>query len=1294
MLKSLELFGFKSFADRTKFDFAEGITCVVGPNGSGKSNVVDAIKWILGEQSPKSLRGKEMTDVIFNGSTARKASSFAEATLIFDNSRGVLPIDSSEVQIGRRIWQSGDAEYLINGAPSRLRDVRELFVGTGTALSAYSIIEQGRVDKILQTNPTARRMVFEEAAGISRYKLRKTESLRKLDRVAQNLLRLTDIVDEVEAQLTSIRTQASKAAKYRALSEELRTWWTGLAADDYRHLTIKLKAIEQTINTLSAQIERQNEFFGKSELQLSALDVDITDVDDRLRQVERENASNRERIASYETTIRHQLARQGELDSEIVRLRKQCAMMAGRLDEVCAELDLTRGQVRSFQHDFELQQQESIARNKQIAELQWQVDSEHEALKKHHVQRLDLMQQISEFNNQIAATQLQLEAITSGKRKASTRHQILDQSRTECQAKCQLFQVEVDRVRGRIEAVDQTIGRIQINQEQLIGEQDQFQSNLAEMRGKKTVWQTRQSVLEDLEHRQEGLSIGVKEILSRATTSDNPPWNRILGSVADLLEVDLEEAALLEVALGHRAQLIVLDDYAPMIDYLNQRSCRISGRVGFIALPQDNSGQSGPNKNINVENLRWCPGRLSDLSQHPGVVNRADRLVTSQATLKQLAEYLLSDTWIVSTLDVAMELATGTGQGCRFVTLQGETIEADGTLIVGSVHGETALLSRKSELRRLKHDLILLESEIETEERTFSGLDKSLCDVDAELKSAESEKLRNYEQFVKVKFELTGRHQELDRLSGEHDELSEEISRMNDHEQELQRTIHATRIDVVGTEESMSRLKTEIENFEREVSCSEQRLQLLRKKQTEEQLKIAKQEERRSSLQHAYERIERETGQRNEQFQEASRRLTMAISKHRQTNLQILNTNAQLAELFLTEEELAKVVATQVEEKETIRSQRATLVDEEARSRQQQRELNDRLHGEEIKARDIRHQMTTIEQRLEEEYQQNLADVVASGVSAFQQYLGEQHSDRAELGASRTEDKSGSSQPSEEGIEYREDEEAQSETSSNSTIQRPIGPDTSGREELKFEDVRRNLEAHVNRLRRKLRLMGSVNTDSLDELDELENRFGHLSNQLQDLVEAKATLEEIVRKINAESKRLFIESFEAIRSHFQELYRRLFGGGEGDIVLEDANDVLECGVDIVARPPGKELKSISLLSGGEKTLTAVALLLAIFKSRPSPFCVLDEVDAALDEANIDRYISVVKDFQEAAQFITITHSKRSMTMADALYGVTMEQSGVSKKMSIHFEDVSENGEFTTTSSGSADDQTLAIKDVA
>lgn len=1253
MLKSLELHGFKSFADRVRFDFAPGVTCVVGPNGSGKSNVVDALKWLLGDQSAKSLRGKEMTDVIFNGSASRKPSSFAEATLTFDNKSRMLPLDMAEVQIGRRIWRNGDSEYLINRSAARLKDVRDLFLGTGS--SAYSIIEQGRVDQILQANPTNRRAVFEEAAGISRYKSRKVDAQRKLERVGQNLLRLTDIVDEVEARLTSTRNQAAKAAKYREISQDLQLWWHGLAADDYRRLTAEQAVLQDDCAALELQLAVINEEQQALEKDESAFDGEIGELDHRLRDAERKNAACREVIAGHVTTLSHQTARVQELDSEIERLRQQQSLLHQRT--VAIEDEVSRKADHVALLETETSELEALAESHRIElehRSQWLAEQrvEVEQLRLRH---RELQEAVATSSQTVATERSQLAALEAGLERLLEQVGETETNLGQLRAACEQQQQTVRQLQDQHAEARQTLRQIQAHRQTLLTVQDSAKATVSENRESRSAAAARKSLLEDLELRQEGLGIGPKEILSRAQTSRHAPWDTVIGNVADLLEVDLEHAALLEVALGSRAQLIVLTEFQPLLDYLENGFCQLSGQVGFFALSDSKRRPATDSQQrSHFISLQQAIEPPLDLTGHPGVVCRADQLVVTEHNAQGLAAAVLADTWVVQTLEAAIRLAGTVGRGCRFITLQGEALEPNGALYVGMVRSETALVSRKSELRRLKQELNDLDRIIAEQETSLSDVLLSLSGADAQTEAAATNHDRTLQQLADARAELAAREQDLERVLREQHQITQQLDHHRQDVTTAQDSVQQAQAAAERAEQEFQDFESRRETVEVLLAEAEQHVRELEEQSGREQVELAKQTDRLQSQREQLARLEDEQQQRQHQSDEADRRLQTVVAKVRQVTLHLLNTRAVLDEQYVLAEQRQQEVDRIHREKMELRQQRGVLTEQEVKLRHRRRDVAERSHTLELRQRDVTQTLTTLAERLDEEYQINVAELAQTEASAYRLYLEER--------AGKT-------------SSTADDEEAESDPESV-VGEAPAGMAT-------FEEIRPELESRVNRLRRKLKMMGNVDVDSLRDLDALEQRFQNLSAQLQDLVEAKAALEDIIRRINAESRRMFAETFESIRTHFQQLFRKVFGGGEGDIILEDPEDILECGIDIKARPPGKELRSISLLSGGEKTMTAIAMIMAIFRTKPSPFCILDEVDAALDEANVERFTSVVREFQETTQFVMITHHKRSMTVADVLYGVTMEESGISKRMSVRFEDVSEDGHIRSSKSNAA-----------
>ncbi|MCH2200903.1 MAG: AAA family ATPase [Fuerstiella sp.] len=1315
MLRSLELFGFKSFADKTVFEFSTGITGVVGPNGSGKSNVVDSIKWILGDQSPRSLRGKEMTDVIFNGSSGRGPAQFAEATLVFDNRSGFLPADVDEVTIGRRLWQSGDSEYLINRNTARLKDIRDLFSGTGAGSAAYCIIEQGRVDQILQSNASNRRLIFEEAAGIARFKARRTEATRRLERVEQNLLRLTDIVDEVESQVGAVRSQAQRASRFHEVSSELEALWVGMVSDDYRRQKTVQQELAAQQDHASAMLEEMGDHRGQAEQRSRDAEIALNGIDEEIRTLESERAELRSRIASLETTLRHQSTRETELELELKRLSRQLAVMDGRVTEAEQE-------ERHISRVFELEQaklkENRAQQNAGTAQLNQQGDRLEQLQLNIESAREQVLQQVHEnsaLSSRMTALRSEQDAVVRRLGELNTSH---EQQSDEC---ARLREKLIQQIESRSAAADalrdaqDNASQIRADQESIAMQQLASRDSLAEQREQRSASLARRSVLEDLEERQEGFGIGVREILNRAETSTEPPWTLIRGSVADLLDVDMSQAALLEVALSGRAQLLVIDRMEPLVDYLSTGRCRINGRVGFVSLESagplpvsddlslsdsgrdsDAAGERNDPLRLPEFDLEWLddigtgamagefspelnvtwvdgqtniPSRQSvfsptetpSLTGQSGVIGRADSLARSPRHIPHLASLLLADTWVVKSLSDAVRIVQESKGTVRAVTPQGELVENDGTLHSGMVRSESAVLSRKSELRRLKNELNRTEHLIEERELQLQRLAGESEANDSHLAAARqavaeaTERCRGAEQdTAETQQSVTFSEQRIERLETQRKQLHEERESLD--------ILRSTTSDKHRAGEiQLKEFHDNLEKQEAAATEGQQQLEELKQGRTEFSLELTRLEERTLSLQEAAIRLRDDLNERCLQQREAERRLSAGQSRVLDLTLAKLNVRAELAELCVNDDRMAAQVDAHGSTRELLRARRQEANERETEVREQYTSHERRYHELELQINEIKHQLKTAAERIEDEYQISVEEAVQQGRSALAVWLSQLTT-----------------------VENAGDNDSSADEGSPSAVELTVdSPEVSAilHDAAQYAELRESVEQRIDRLRRQLRKIGNVGTESLENLVELETRFERLHSQLRDLEAARDTLRDMVRRINAECRRMFMESFSCIQEHFQEIFRRLFGGGEADLVLEDPDEVLDCSIDVVARPPGKELRSITLLSGGEKTLTAVALLLSIFRSRPSPFCLLDEVDAALDDANISRFVGVLKDFRDATQFIMITHRKPTMSVTDVLYGVTMEESGVSKRLSVCFEEIDERGNFITRHGG-------------
>ena len=1327
MLKSLELFGFKSFADRTIFDFPAGITGVVGPNGSGKSNVVDSIKWILGDQSAKSLRGKEMTDVIFNGSAGRTGAQFAEATLVFDNRSRFIPVELDEVSVGRRLWQSGDSEYLINRNTARLKDVRELFVGTGAGAAAYCIIEQGRVDQILQSNAANRRLIFEEAAGVSRLRQKRTEALKRLERVEQNLVRLSDLVDEVETQVNAVRSQAQRATRFRAESRELEALWVGLAADDFRRESAQRDTLQSQRVVSDAQLHEL-----RDQQQLVLQDVSIfegllSEVDDALRDLERRRGDLRSRLASLETTVRHQASREVELQSDLQRLVRQQNLLKLRVTEAEREqqnLDALRvSEASAFEH----RRSTLSAGDHEIQALQEALFSARDQVEQHREEQLRQLQQNSGLSSELSSLRSHFQQMTSRRIQLDAEALKLETETQDIVRLTEGLEQALQQAQEQLRQAENDADRLLTDRERLLGERSQSQQSLADLREQRSGLLARKTVLEDLEDRQEGFGIGVREILRRAEESDSEPWNLILGSVADLLDVDMEHAALMEVALSGRAQLLVVTRLQPLIDYLNSGRCRITDRVGFISI--EAAGESGRDVTALREELRrnqdmqwesrtglagqssegddlwWGRNRVrgrsgitpeSLLSQpvsgesrvawvdprtesailrsvfsqeairppmlfgERGIVGRADGLARSPQSMPGLSAHLLADTWVTETLADALRWHSATDGQCRFVTLQGELVECDGTLFAGTVRNESALLSRKSELRRLRNELHRLEHEIAQRELLLRAISSDISATDDRLSTARQRVNQQVSGCRDAESAMSDHLRRLQDCESRERRLAADREESALQLQEQERRIEETQRALESGEQHLVSLEEQIRDYTTLQRDRQLELEQQERDRTASSLELTRSEERLLGLQESWDRVTEDLQQRQQQQAEADRRLLSAVDRQRELTIARLNTAAEVAERTLVDEALALELREVTEKRQGLRTRRNAAAAAESELREKLRQQQGRHHELELAIQGIDHQLSSTAERIREEFQIEVRAAVEQQRSAVALWLakgGFGKSTGRDSDVEAEADAGGTGETSLEVIPFGED------------AARLIA-DASG-----FQDVRADIERRIERLRRQLKKIGNVGLESLDNLTELETRFQRLHTQLSDLEAARDALREIVRRINTESRRMFLESFETIRGYFRELFRRLFGGGEADLVLEDPEDVLECSIDVVARPPGKELRSISLLSGGEKTLTAVALLLSIFRSRSSPFCILDEVDAALDDANIGRFVNVLRDFQQNTQFIMITHRKPTMAVTDVLYGVTMEESGISRRLSLRFEDVDEQGNF-------------------
>lgn len=1194
MLIALELAGFKSFADRTRFEFPDGITVVVGPNGSGKSNIVDAMKWVLGSQSAKSLRGKEMADVIFMGSQTRAAAGAAEATIVFDNSAGDLPIDAPEVHVTRRVYRSGEGEYLINNQPVRLKDIKNLIRGTGIGIDAYSLIEQGKVDRMLQANAKDRRAIFEEAAGISRFKAKKVEAERRLARVQQNLTRLGDIVDEVASRLRSLKSQASKAERYRQATERLRELRVQLAWTDWTTLSEEVESGERD---LADAIERHRDLEsrrGRIAEQRQASEMRLQEIADRARGAEERRGQSLRQIAELHgrrvadegsvTDLRGQVAaslrRVRMLQTRAGSAAAELRTASERLNAYRDELDAVRGRLSGAEAERDTLQAE-------VAEVQQRRDT----IRQGHlaaVRRVaDLDSKRQRVEQRIGETRRRLEQLRS--RSDHSAELLRDSER------------ETRDAAARVGSLDESIRDLEKQIELASAALEQGRRTLQRRRDEGSALKVRlqgvverQNVLEDLQRRREGISGGVRAVLEQASLSSASLAESLRGIVADCFEADVEVAALVDAALGDRSQYLVCEGPALQRAILD-RHIEIASRVGILRL--DELPSRRPGDRIRLDGLR-------------GVIGRLDRMIRCEADVEPLARHLLGGTWLVDSLQTAWGLRKLSGAGLRFVTATGELLETDGAIVVGPGGVAGDLVSRRSELAAAEQEIRHYRYQLSESERESSRMAERVDQEAAELgrleqrhRGAITERAAAEAEHRHLRERLESHRVTCEELAGETETTVGELETADTERRETLAELAEGRREV----ETLELQASEVEEM---YSGAQDAYQQAASGVMSVSVEVARAEQKFEALRVTLEQQRRDQSQREAAVAEVRGQAAQARSRLAELNRRILAANSRLATLHADSERDDAELGELARAAESIREQMRRHRKANESVIREANEASEAVHAITAKRDNAKLRRDTLADRMREDYDIDLRDA-----------------------------------------------------------ERP--------DDWHPPEDRQAADAEIATLREQVQKTGSVNMEALEELEELQTRYDELHGQYQDLTAAKDSLQRIIGRINADSRRLFLDTLEAIRQNFQKLYRKSFGGGTADLILEESDDPLEAGVEIVATPPGKPSFNNSLLSGGEKALTAVALLMAIFQYRPSPFCVLDEVDAPFDEANIGRFVTVLTEFLDQTKFVVVTHSKKTMTAANTLYGVTMQESGVSKQVSIRFEDVSEDGEIRT-----------------
>jgi chromosome segregation protein len=1231
-LKTLEIHGFKSFADKTVFEFAEGVTGIVGPNGCGKSNVVDAIRWVLGETSAKALRGGEMADVIFNGTEKRKPLGMAEVTLTMADCEQALKVDYNEVSLTRRVFRDGKSEYRINGTLCRLKDIHDMLMDTGIGRTAYSIMAQGQIDQILSSKPEERRAVFEEAAGITKFKREKKEALRKLEYTEANLLRVSDVLAEQERRMNSLKRQVAKARRYQALAADTRVLDTHLSHRKYIELTAErdelltsIHGLEVRDTELSQQLPTREESVAQAREAARMLEGELAEL--RQRSNEHRNALN-----TAEGRIAFNEERKHELESRIRQNHE--------------DIFSTREKLAQQEFDF-------IAANESLEQLQRTIAEK----------ELQLAGQ-EERSAQMRAEREQTDTRLREARGEANRTQTLIAG---LQAKIESALAQLETTRGRARQLAEEEQRLQLELEEFVAERnnisDLFEAANAQsqdleeaFQASERAWQhtrgdldaartaaqeshqtlalrsARFDAVRQLVESGEGFEKGTQSVL-RGLGQPETYQDGIHGAIASLIEVDNECARAIEAALGnHLHSVLVRDQQAAeaIIERLTEQQLGVAEIIAATFVPTAHGTQR-----------EVLPG---------GATAWALDRVKSDPRITGVIESLLDHVLIVPNLSTALRLRTE-HPGTTFVTLAGVTLHAEGMLRGGaSKEGTTSVLELRNEARALEAEVASLSAAHEAARQRVTDLEQQL-----ERLREESEVARERVQRHKVELstlqgqlslasrEVENFEHKIENVRRERSDLEQREQHANDGREQMDGELAACRARLDALEDDARRLQSEVDAVSRN---EQEHSNLLNELRTE--LAV----ERRAKL--AAEEQQKPMESRLSELREVSIRREAEIESFQQRIEGAAAENIRLAEECETHRLEIEDLQVEIDQRASGRAERIGDIEHAetqlAALRRDLARVNEQKGREEITCTKLDLRLENLTNTIQERYQIDLStfepDTHALLTSIASQKALQARNGRQVIVESDSSDSSDSSDNDEPPIMVVDGTDSDD-------IELP--GEMTGEPDWDF------VEAIVTDIKRRLDAMGPVNLDAIEEFEELEERYNFLRGQHDDLVNSKTELLSVIERINEETQRLFSETFAQVRLNFQEMFKELFGEkGQADLTLLDESDPLESGIEVIAKPPGKKLQSITLLSGGERSMTAVALLFSIYMIKPSPFCVLDELDAPLDESNIGRFVKVLDRFIDRSQFIIVTHSKRTMARADVMYGVTMEEFGVSK----------------------------------
>ena len=1181
-LKRLELQGFKSFADKTVLEFMPGITAVIGPNGSGKSNIADSIRWILGEQSMKSLRGSKSLDIIFSGTQNRKSLGFAEGSLVFDNVDGSLPIEYTEVTITRKLYRSGETGYYINKVPCRLKDVLELFMDTGIGKDGYSIIGQGKIDEILSNKSEDRRNIFEEAAGIVKYRTRKQESEKKLERTKLNLLRINDILSEIESNIEPLKISAEKAKKYLNLREELKNIEIGLFIYNIEKYKESLEQIVKDEEIYKTQCEEEQQKMERIKALKEELKSQIDEITTKIEEMsnigfesQKEIEMLNSDISVAKTRIENNNENAGRYEKEIEEAREKLKDLSEEMQQKKQKRDNLKENKEKFQKELEEKEEELRKITEKLSSKELEIEGYKTKVSENTDKKYELQgdvhtQEINFENFEKRERQIQNEIAANISELDSTRMQKEDLAKEF---------YEIDSKRNKIV---ESLEEVNVKKEEVDKKVKLYENNINAYQSEKRIKESRLKFLEETEREKEGYIKSVKSLL-KDCENIKELGKGMHGVLANIIEVPEEYQTAIEMCLGASLQNIVTDteeDAKKLVEHLRKNNL---GRASFL-----------PITSVRGKKLDKIKRK------EPGLIGIASELIKYDRKYEQIVTNLLGRTVIVDNMDTAIKVAKQNGYSFRIITVEGDVINPSGAITGGSVTKKTVnILGRGREIEKLQKEIEVLEEKIKKQEQEKKEYENSFENIFEEASSWEKELQEIDITYATEKQKLVSVEENISKIEQRVNKLKEEKERLKEEKENAVNKKQAIQEEISKLTEETEKLTNIIQEFAELNKDNQKHVDDLNFDITNLKISVSSFDESEASIEELQERINAEV----ENTKQIIEHKTRQIEEIKQDNSTLNESIKDIEEKIEKIKEEVKNSGSKIEELKQDR------IDKNEKLKSREDEINDKFKViEDLKAQVV----------------------------------------KVDVKKTKIEDDMN-------GIINKMWEEYELTPNNVKDCRRP-------------ENVQLT-QKKVNSLRKELKELGSVNIDAIEEYKNMKERYDFMCEQRVDLEDTMAKLRKMIADMTQTMKEQFKSQFELINKNFQEVFRELFGGGNASLKLEDENNILECGIEINVQPPGKKLQNMMLLSGGEKAFTAIALLFAILKINPAPFCVLDEIEAALDDVNVYRFADYLKKFSENTQFLVITHRKGTMEAADTVYGVTMEENGISKLLSMKLAEV-------------------------